>query len=430
MFGPSSELLVRGIAAARDDDREHARFYLEWALRSDFDHEEKVEAWYWLSRVADDPAERRRCLEAALAARPSHPEARRDLAILDGRLKPEEIVDPERLAAPLAPPARLDADEVRCHRCPACGGALTAEGGRRALRCQFCGHRGDAVGGAAEEQDWTPAILTARGHRWEVPTERVFACEGCGASQVLPPGQASAACLFCGSSQVAQPDAGRGLVPPTGIAPFAVKRGAAGERAQRWLAARRLDPADPDSGVALDPPRPIYLPFWTFDIDGEIERRSHVREDQRREPRVERDPVHHDDVLVPASRSLPADLLAALRFDTGALAPYSSDLLAGWPAEIYRVPLAEASLGAREWVYRRYRAGLAPDGDLDDWTLSTAGLSVTSYKLALLPVWVETYRHRGRAYPLVVNGRSGETHGAEPPNAFRRFLRQVVAFAE
>ena len=147
MFGPDAEFFVRGVAAAQDGDREQARFYLERVLYGDADDEQKVEAWYWLSRATDDPAERRRCLEEVLAAVPGHPEARRDLAILDGRLKPEELVDLRRPVAPVAPRGELEPAEVRTYRCPECGGALTFAPAARSLVCQFCGYRGAAPEG-------------------------------------------------------------------------------------------------------------------------------------------------------------------------------------------------------------------------------------------------------------------------------------------
>src|SRR5439155_11890945 len=232
--GPMSEgareLLVRGVTAARANSEEEARFHLEWVLRTDADLEQKTEAWYWLSRLARDPAERRACLENVLAGCPGHPEARRDLAILDGRLDPAEIVDHRQPVAPLTPHAELGPQDVRGYRCPRCGGALRFDAGKRAVWCQFCGYRegagpgppgAGAPGQAVEEQDWVAAIYTARGHRWEVPTERLFACQGCGATQVVPPGQASATCPFCGSPYVVRAAEERELIQPEGVAPFA-----------------------------------------------------------------------------------------------------------------------------------------------------------------------------------------------------------------
>lgn len=419
-FGATDELLVRGVGAARDGKREDARFYLEWALRDGPTTAQFVEAWYWLSRIADDPAERRRCLETALGAAPLHAEARRDLAILDGRLREAELLDPRQELPPLTSSGPVAADAVRAYRCPACGGALSADPARGGLVCQFCGYRRRADGGgAATEQDWEAAIHTARGHRWVVPGERVLACQSCGAAQTLSRSEASAICAFCGSAQVVESAAPGDLIAPTGLVPFAFDAAKARQRAGVWLAERRGD------GATLDPPRPVYLPFWTFDIEGQIRWRGAVEGQfgERREIGGN-EQLSYDDLLVPGGASLPRALLNALRFDTGSPAPYTPDALAGWPAELYRVPAANASLLARERVADDYRGRLraAQGRRIDDLVVESSGLAVVSYKLVLVPVWVGGYRDEGRDYRVIVNGQSGAVHGEAPRGLFGRFL--------
>ena len=434
MSEAARELLVRGVTAARANSEEEARFHLEWVLRTDADLEQKTEAWYWLSRLARDPSERRACLENVLAGCPGHPEARRDLAILDGRLDPTEIVDHRQPVAPLTPHVRLDPQDVRGYRCPRCGGAMRFDAGKRAMWCQFCGYRegagpgppgAGAPGQAVEERDWVAAIYTARGHRWEVPTERLCACQGCGATQVVPPGQASATCPFCGSPYVVRAAEERELIQPEGVAPFRFDAAEARRRARDWLAAQHFRPHDLDERATIAPPRPVYLPFWTFDIDGEVGWHGFVRQGEHERVREGgAAPVFYDDVLVPAGASLPEEVAAALRFDTGALVHYSPDLLAGWPAEIYRVSAADASLRARAQVVEQARATARAmaDGRLHDLGVSTAELAVISYKLVLLPVWVTQYAYDGQTHRLVVNGQSGEVHGSVPRGRLQRLL--------
>src|SRR5215211_5786343 len=94
MSDNARDLLIYGVAAAKADSKEEARNYLEWVLRTDADLDQQAEAWYWLSRITGDPKEKRDCLENVLSIYPRHPEARRDLAILDGRLRPEAMHDP------------------------------------------------------------------------------------------------------------------------------------------------------------------------------------------------------------------------------------------------------------------------------------------------------------------------------------------------
>src|SRR3990172_3192364 len=122
------DLLVRGIAAAKGGSKQEARFYLEWLLRRDAPGEMQVDAWWWLSQAADDPAEVRRCIEEVLARDPAHPQARRAQAVLDGRLKPGSVVDADHLPTPLPLPENVTAGER--FACSRCGGRLAGTGSR------------------------------------------------------------------------------------------------------------------------------------------------------------------------------------------------------------------------------------------------------------------------------------------------------------
>ena len=100
-------LLARGIAAAKaglPGSREEARSNLERVLHgNDAESGQKAAAWLWLSRIEEDPAEKRRCLESALVLDPGNGQAHQWLAILDVRLKPEDIVGRHYSVQPVTP---------------------------------------------------------------------------------------------------------------------------------------------------------------------------------------------------------------------------------------------------------------------------------------------------------------------------------------
>ena len=113
MFGDyGKELLRSGIIDAKSGHRESARRYLDRAVYISNDHDVLAEAWFWMSEVLDDKAEKRKALENCLAHDLQHARARRSRAVLDGRLKADEIIDPDKL--PLAPAGlRLAPDAAR-----------------------------------------------------------------------------------------------------------------------------------------------------------------------------------------------------------------------------------------------------------------------------------------------------------------------------
>ncbi len=441
----ASDLFLRGVAAAQANDKEEARFYLEWALREwelygDMDYDQQAEAYLWLSRASDDPQQKREYLESALAVNPSHPEARRDLAIMDGRLKPEDIVDLRQPLKPVESSAAPSSSEVRRYVCPQCGGKMSYNAISQTLSCEYCGRRMSAHEANAQAvttgHDFVSTIYTARAHRWELATARTLTCQGCGARFTLPPAVVTGSCPFCSSAHVVTSEAERELIEPDGVVPFQFNAETAIQHARGWLAAKTFRPEDLNKQVTLATPRPIYLPFWCFRVGGELKYRGWILEEplDDKPRRVKMDNSHiisEENVLVPASHTLPAELLEALAdFDLKALVPYSTDFLANWPAEIYQVAMAEASLVARQRVVERAREdvrhrSLAGE-NVHDLVLDSTSVLIESFKLVLLPVWMIEYTYKGQRYALAVNGQSGEVKGEVPRSGLQKLMAGIL----
>ncbi|MBI5879036.1 MAG: hypothetical protein HZB53_15420 [Chloroflexi bacterium] len=448
-----SDWLLNGIAAAKSHDKEMACFYLEralaeWEAEDMFsgspDMNDQLEAYYWLSAVTDDPAQKRDYLEQALAINPMHPESRRDLAIIEGRLKPAEIVDPDRVQAAVAPDGAPDSSAVRRFACPRCGGKLAYDPESRALVCTYCGHRvseAEARSTAVPEQDFVATIYTAKAHRWELPAKRTLQCQACGARYVLPPARVAGACPFCASAQVVETTAAAAdLIEPQGIVPFQFDVDACVQHIRNWLQTRPAAPGDLFSGSAIVRPRPVYLPFWIFDIGGSVSWSAMVEEYDalRRQNvwvrRTGQEVVLRDNTLVPATHTLGDEPLKALAadgpgaYDTKQVQGYAEEYLADWPAEVYQIAMADASLQARSTALAAAQARIKATilGEARDLSCGSAAIVINTYQLALLPAWVAAFRYRGRDYPLVVNGQTGAVHGDAPHNTLKRFMSGLL----
>jgi hypothetical protein len=414
------ELLKAGIIEAKAGNRGTARRYLDRAAYMSGDHDLLAEAWFWMSEVSDDASEKRSALENCLAHNLQHARARRELAILDGKLKPGEIVDPDRLPPP---PEGLRAADAERFMCPKCGGrmAFTPEG--RSLVCDYCTRR-QALGGSfrpANENDFITAMATARGHGRPL-NEQVFHCEGCGSEFILPPKSISSSCVYCDSPHVVSLEGAGDLLAPDGVIPHAFDRGRAVRILIDWVEGNRITPER-----RVDPPRGLYLPLWTFDIGGGIEYTGEVYESDhdlfseyagqsnvRRVSDVY--PVMIDDMKIPASKKTSSPFLRLIpTFDLSAVKPYDPRYLADWPAEVYDVPLAEASLDARSFAYSHYQDNLPYL--LNDMKLvhtSSSRLAVESFRLILLPVWMTEIPYAGREHLILINGQNGRVEGEMP----------------
>ncbi|MCA1899134.1 MAG: hypothetical protein LDL50_00355, partial [Chloroflexi bacterium] len=120
-------------------------------------------------------------------------------------------------------------------------------------------------------------------------------------------------------------------------------------------------------------------------------------------------PVMVNDLPIPASKKPSAVFLRLVdSFDLSAIQPYDPRFLADWPAELYDVPMADASLDARSQVYKKYKRDLPSlVGVHNIVNTSSAKLTIDSFKLNLLPVWMTELPFDGRSHLVLINGQNG-----------------------
>ncbi len=403
-----NELVHEAFINLKAGDFAAARRYAERALITVDDVETRVKANFILSQVTDDPAEKRELLETVLAYDRTHAEARRALAILNGKLKPEDIVDADRLPTQSKDPQKVRADRFTC---PRCGARRVFAPDGHSLLCENCGYNDSLANGeAAAEQDFFTAMATVKGHREPVAMQ-VFHCNGCGAEFVLAPGVLSVTCAYCDSPHVVKLDQERELIEPEGIIPHAFTQKQAIQFLVKWVGQNKLKPER-----KADFPRGAYLPLWTFDLGGGIDYSGEWfepgEERQRDQPIVivrDQYPLMVNDWPIPASSKI-ANRLARLlpTFDLAVVKPYDPRYLANWPAEIYDISMSDASLDARSQAYTQYKEKLPYElSHLSNLRLSSAKMIVESFKLVLLPVWMTEIPIAGKTLSILINGQNG-----------------------
>jgi hypothetical protein len=395
-----------------------ARRYLERALYSsnNASHDTMAEAWYWMAEVSDEPAEKRKALENALSHDLGHARARRALAILEGRINPKEVVNPDALPVAVAGTVEAHADRFMC---PKCGGRMSFAPDGQSLVCEYC-TRNETLGTAqteAEEEDFIVAMSTMRGHGQPL-SQQVFHCDGCGAEFILPPTLISATCLYCGSAHVVNLENLHDLIAPDAVLPHAFNQKRAAWYLVQWVEKHKIKP---EARVEL--PRGLYLPIWTFDLGGVIrytaerveeEENPFGRQHTYRTVRfTDEYPISVNDQPIPATRKLSQPLARLLRtFDLTAARPYDPRYLADWPAEVYDVTMSDASLDARGQAFKHMKADL-PNmaGSINLISSSSAGMMVESFKLVLLPLWMTEVKQEGRDHLVLINGQNGAVGG-------------------
>ncbi len=418
------DLLTRGIAAAKAGSKEEANFYLEWVLRTEGVPDVHLEAWWWLSQVSDDPARKRSFLEEILARNPSDPRARRALAILDGRLKPESIVDTDKI-----PGAQPEPDqEARAERftCPRCGGRLTAAQQGSTLLCAYCGWRRELASVRPESSlpgnEFVVAMAAARAHL-RPQSVRMFRCLACAAPYQLAPETISLTCAHCGSNYVVKQFESEELIQPDGVIPFRIARR---EAAHALAADGRRRPDSMEADMAGNRLVGVYFPMWCFELSGQV-RWSGMRYDGYRKdwvPTSGSELVLERDYLVAASPRFSAKWQRrALVFDLKDVQPFEPAFLTDWPAETYQTPMSDAALAAHAEVFQkiRQRSNLGAPERVRDVRFDPTGFTIDSFRLLLAPVWSE--HSAGATVRGIVNGQTG---AVGLPSAPRGWLARLL----
>jgi len=413
-----NNLLRQAIIHAKAKEYDSARRFLERAIDLADDHETRIQSNYWMSLVVTDPTEKRKFLEEVLAFEPTHPEARRELAILDGKLKPEEIVNPDALPAQSTGAQAAKADRFTC---PKCGGRMVFTPDGRSLFCEYCTRNHTLDASTPQfEQDFILSMATGKGHR-TAQAVKTFFCQGCSAQFILPPQEMSASCSYCGSNHVTL--GAKELVMPDSIIPFGFDQRQAARYLVEWVQKRKITPEG-----KVQAPRGVYAPLYTFDIMGNLPWSGYIYRDKKQVPVSGEKLVHYNDVTVPGAPKL-AGLLPKITsgFDTSNAPAYDPRYLSGWPAEFPQTSMSDASLEARQQAVHRAR-GLIRDemGYVSDLRYSTAGLSILSFKLVLVPVWLTSLPADGRDYRVIINGMFGNVYCEMPPRGLMGWINEML----
>src|SRR5688500_3144655 len=354
----------------------------------------------------------------------------------------------------------MAANEVRHYLCSSCGADLVFEPQDGFLSCRYCGHR-EAIPESAkqvEEQSFREHLRIRPEQMAKLAAHALeVQCQNCGATSIFTAPDVSGRCDFCGVHIVALPTSANPILTPGGLLPFCITHQQATSALGQWLSSRWFAPSRLKHFAQQEAIHGIYLPYWMYDTytstDYHGQRGEHYYETEtyyerdsqgnqvQRTREVQRTQWHpvsgtvtawFDDVLIPATLSLAADHLAALKpWDLDSLKPYDPAFLSGFRAQRYQVNLAEGFDRVKEVVAptieRDVRNDIGGDEQKID-TLSTEYSQIT-FKHLLLPVYVGAYRYKRKLFQIVVNGRTGEIHGDRPYSFWKITLLVVSLLA-
>jgi len=364
-------------------------------------------------------------------------------------------------------------EQTKKYPCPQCNAELTYSASQGRMICTFCGYEApvteagsmtevhtqtqvdQAVVETVEEHDLSEGLeIVSQETGWGTET-RSFRCNGCNAIITLEPNAAATTCPFCGSSHVLAQEGSSHVLKPESVLPFEVDQNTAVDKFRTWLGRGWFRPNEVKRIARNADARlqGVYLPFWTFDaqtfarwqaqagyhyyvterytvtVNGQRQNRTRQVQKTRWEQTSGRHDEFFDDVLVYATRSVPEKILERIYpYDTTKLVPYRPQYLAGWRAEEYQIGLEEGWKMGQEIIENRVRNACAAEvpGDTHRNLRVQTRFQDITFKHALLPVWIASYRYNQKVYNFMVNGETGRVQGEAPISWWKVALAVLI----
>ncbi|MDR1719198.1 MAG: hypothetical protein LBR67_03635 [Dysgonamonadaceae bacterium] len=335
-------------------------------------------------------------------------------------------------------------------KCASCGGSLVYSPEKQMLSCLYCGSDFPLELAPADVQENDFAALSAHPELWEQEETLIaeVACGQCGAHTTFPENTTSFSCAFCGTPIVLKASVTRRTWKPEYILPFKIGKTQCDKLLRKWASSLWFAPSGFAKKLLSDKQmKGIYLPYWTYDAEtltnyaGE-RGVSHVvtqRLNGRTVSQVVTDwhPVSgtvqysFDDVLVPASNSLPRDIAAKMtNWDRQNYVTYNADFVQGFLMELYRDNFIDSFPAAKKQMETFIRTLVSSDigGSQQRISRLDTHFSEIKFKHVLLPVWLSAYRYNNHAYVFAINGRTGQVTGQRPWSAWK-IATLVIAIA-
>ena len=330
---------------------------------------------------------------------------------------------------------------ARVFPCEGCGADLEFHIGVQSLKCPYCGFvkpfeipEGEAVA----EQDFGEMLERIAQRRLDAKSDEAgfseVACISCGSKVRFVGTLTSSECAYCGVPlQLDGVHDAEHRAPVDGVLPFLLNREKARKNLGDWVRTRWFAPNEFKKRGIGGRFNGVYLPYWTFDsltanrytgmrgiyyyvTVGSGKSRRTVRR-TRWYPASGSFQRFFDDVLIVAASGLPEKRLDALHpWPLAKCVPFSQEILAGFLARTYDVPLRDGFELAKRIITDQIEADVRQriGGDTQRIHGIDTRYDAVTYKHLLLPVWMLAYRYGKKSFQVVVNAGTGEVQGDRP----------------
>lgn len=335
--------------------------------------------------------------------------------------------------------------DVVYSKCSNCGSNLVFDPQTQCLKCEHCGFLSDfekssAVSELAIEEAFKKA------ENWDDEAES-YRCENCGAVVVLARGETATVCPYCSTSHVVKTEELVGLKPNV-VYPFTLTNEQGVESAKKWAKKQLFAPRKFKKSLTANNIRSIYEPCFTFDsktfssYNGRVGYRRTRTVGSGKNRRTETYIVwrnvsgtyslNFDDIMINAGTTYSQKTLdKLLPFNYNTIKVYEKRFLTGYTARRYEKPIEDAWADAKNTMDAKIRSAIISSYHCDVVSylnVSTSHSAVT-YKYALLPVHLLSFRYRKKDYGVCVNGNTGKVAGKTPISPIRVTIAVLLGLA-
>ncbi|CAH1205475.1 hypothetical protein PAECIP111893_02356 [Paenibacillus plantiphilus] len=348
--------------------------------------------------------------------------------------------------------AELEITQARSEEaeCPSCGGSFQFNPATRNLKCPYCEFESDIADPAdgeeqiVQEMDFSEAA-NLNGYDWGTDKKSVI-CGSCAGESIYDSLQIADVCPYCDSNQLMEATIDNAL-SPNGVIPFGITTNQAADKFGAWLKRRWFTPRAAKENTRPDSFRGVYLPHWTFDSKTASRYTAKYGKDRVVKGADGKDKTvtdwyvtqgfyqeFIDDHLVLATTRHDERMLSKIRpFDQTKSKVYDKQYLAGYVAERYSVGIEDGWKQAQKEIHDHLVSRVTSDierkhssNHVKDVKLAVSHSDIM-YKYLMLPIWLSSFKYKGKLYQFAVNGQTGKVGGTAPLSALRVAIATAAA---
>ena len=327
---------------------------------------------------------------------------------------------------------------IREFKCPNCGGEINYDSDSGKLKCPYCDSEFEVE--ALKEYDdilknetnsqlnWDPNV----GQEWTEEEEnglRTYICKSCGGEIIGDENMGATSCPFCGNNIVVM-EKFSGQLKPDVVIPFKKNKKDAREALLNHYKGKLFLPDEFKDGNHLDEIKGIYVPFWLFDGDAEVDIRykgtkvrhwSDAQYDYQETSYyavARAGDISFERVPVDGSSKMTDSLMESIEpYDFNDAVDFQTAYLAGYLADKYDVEASKCVKKANERI--KTSSLSAFEGTIHGYTsLIPEHVQIMLNKgkihYALYPVWILNTTYNNEQYTFAMNGQTGKFVGNLP----------------